>query len=96
MNIRLLLFGGLALCGVALRAAEIEPGKGYEIRTVGGLALDNQAGTDLESRIFIAKREADKTSQVWHLTSCGDGCYAWFSPSALLNGANGGDGLNNA
>lgn len=90
MKIRLFLLCVLTLCGVALRAAEIEPGKGYEIRTVGGLVLDNQAGTDLESRIFLAKHESDKVSQVWHLTPCGDGCYALLSPSVLLNVDNGG------
>ncbi len=67
------------------QAQDFKAGQSYEIRTTGGLALDNQASLHSGSRIFISKQVEKKESQVWRLVPCGNGYYAIFSPLTEQN-----------
>lgn len=93
-QVKFLILTCVALClyDLNVTAQSFDPKQGYEIRTVNGLALDNQQSLDNDSQVFISKRGGDKESQVWNLIPCGDGCYAITSPLTELSIDNGGKG----
>ncbi len=71
-------------------AQQFDPKQGYELQTVSGLALDNQASLDNNSSLFISKRENKKESQVWHIRpSDREGYYCIVSPLTELGVDNG-------
>lgn len=70
-----------------------DPGKFYEIRTSGGLVLDNNGSLEPNSGIFTSRRTDGKESQVWQIIpSSKEGCIMIVSPlteMALDNGNHG-------
>ncbi len=82
----------LLLSVFTVTAQNFDPKQGYEIRTVGGLALDNQESLDTNSSVFISKQEENKESQVWNLIPAGrDGYYCIVSPLTELGIDNAGE-----
>ncbi len=76
----------LALCAIPLvHAQDIKQGQNYEIRTVSGLALDNQGSLRSGSGIYISKPVEKKESQVWQIIPCDNGSYMIFSPLTEQN-----------
>lgn len=74
-------------------AQDFDPKQGYEIQTMSGLVLDNQENYNPNGNVFIAKREANKSSQVWNLRPTGrEGYYAIVSPLTEMGIDNGGRG----
>lgn len=81
----------------SLSAQEFDPKQGYEIHSMCGLVLDNQESVNTNSRVFIAKREEDKESQVWYLQPTGqEGCYCIVSALIDIGIDNGGHGAEEA
>lgn len=80
------------LCGVLtlliafmtgpVKAQDIDPKAFYEITSSNDLVLDNQESMENSTNIFIAKRIANRPSQVWTITPAGDGYYLITSPVA--------------
>ncbi len=67
-------------------AQHFDPGQGYEASTLNGLILDNQESLDTHTRVFIAKREVKKKSQVWNLILYGkEGYYILTSPLTQMS-----------
>lgn len=70
-----------------------DPGQGYEIRTSGGLVLDNQGSLENNSGIFTTKKEDRKESQVWNIVeSSREGYYLIVSPLTEMSVDNGNHG----
>ena len=75
-------------------AQDIELGRNYELRTVGGLVLDNQESLDTGSKLFVSKPVPGKESQVWQFQPV-EGqkdTYLLVSPLSMHAIDNGGDG----
>lgn len=75
-------------------AQDIELGRNYELRTVGGLVLDNQESLDPGSKLFVSKPVPGKESQVWQFQPV-EGqkdTYLLVSPLSMHAIDNGGDG----
>lgn len=95
MNKQLLLYPFLILLlslPAATPAQTIDPAQNYEIHSPGGLVLDNQESLYSGSKIFIAKREEGKVSQVWNIVPAGDGSYSIISPFSHRSIDNSGKG----
>lgn len=74
----------LTLCILTVQAQGINPKSVYEIQTRSGLTLDNQGSIKDDSNIFIAKRIAEKESQVWQFIHIKDNIYSIVSPLSML------------
>ena len=83
---------GLVLTALLPAAAQqlFNPKQLYELRTVGGLVLDNQGSLDNNSRLFVTKSEKGKESQAWYILPAGrDGHFCIVSPLTGLGVDNG-------
>ncbi len=81
-TLKKLLIPVLLLSGIFTNASakDIDPESTYEIRTMAGLALDNQDSRAAESQIFITTPEKGRESQVWQFVPVGDGYYCIVGP----------------
>ena len=94
------VWGALLLCLASVTGAQdIAPGRNYELRTLGGLVLDNQESMDSGSRLFVAKPVPGREAQVWQFQPVEgqEDVYLLVSPlsmHAIDNGGNGRAGDN--
>lgn len=72
-------------------AQDINTSLVYQIRTAGGLVLDNQGSLGNDAHIFLAKPEADRASQAWKFVKVGNGVYNIVNAASMksLDNANG-------
>lgn len=56
-------------------AASFSPKAAYVIKSLNGLALDNQGSMNLEAGFFLSRVEEAKTTQAWRITALADGSY---------------------
>ena len=93
-NFRLIWLTFLLCWTSFICAQDIELGRNYELRTVGGLVLDNQESLDPGSKLFVSKPVPGKESQVWQFQPV-EGqkdTYLLVSPLSMHAIDNGGDG----
>ncbi len=72
-----------------LSAQGIDLSQVYEIRTPGGLVLDNQGNMGEGSSIILAKPDTENASQAWKFVKVSDGVYNIVNATSLLSLDNG-------
>ena len=74
----------LVMVSMGMHAQEIEDKGLYELRTLGGLALDNQGSIENEATMFVSQRKAGTASQVWQLQQIEGNTYRLMNCSSFL------------
>ena len=86
----------LALClllvGTWAQAQPFDGKKAYEIRSAGGLVLDNLGSLHTESALKLSQPEAASATQVWQILPLGKGLYQLVNAHSFQALDNGGSG----
>ncbi len=94
MSLALLFSGSVSHARVS-DLSSLDPKESYKIVSSHGLVLDNQGNPASSSRVFIAKDEKGKESQVWNIQpSSREGYYLITSPLTEMSIDNGNVGSN--